>query len=93
VCIIAEVRLLENPYHGLEYLEEVERLGEEIMRDKQEVVALDKRRNQNREALRALQHQDFEKTWLTLGSLLIKVPTNKAKELLEQGKSPLSFLS
>lgn len=92
-CIIAELGLLENPQHSLQYLEEVERLGEEIVRDKQEVVALDRRRNQNREALRALQHHDCGKTWLTLGSLLIKTPANKAKELLEHGKSPLSLLS
>ncbi|PNF33836.1 hypothetical protein B7P43_G08397, partial [Cryptotermes secundus] len=74
---------LENPQHSLEYLEEVERLGEEIVCDKQELVPLDRRHNQNREALRALQRHDCGKTWLTLGSLLIKTPTNKAKELLE----------
>ncbi|PNF35466.1 p53 and DNA damage-regulated protein 1 [Cryptotermes secundus] len=83
--ILSELGLLENPQHSLEYLEEVERLGEEIVRDKQEVVALDRRRNQNREALRALHRPDHGKTWLTLGSLLIKTPTNKAKELLEHG--------
>jgi hypothetical protein len=92
-CIIAELGLLENPQHSLVYLEEVEMLGEEIVRDKQEVVALDRRRNQNREALRALQRQGGGKTWLTVGSLLTKMPANKAKELLEQGKSVLSLLS
>jgi hypothetical protein len=92
-CIIAELGLLENPQHSLEYLEEVERLGEEIVRDKQEVVALDRRRNQNREALRALQRQDCGKTWLTLGSLLVKMSADKAKQLLDQGKCLLSLLS
>jgi chaperonin cofactor prefoldin len=87
---MAELGLLENPQHSLEYLEEVERLGEEIVCDKQEVVALDKRRNQNREALRAL-CQDAGKTWLTVGSLLVKIPVDKAKELLQQGKSQLSL--
>jgi hypothetical protein len=72
-------------------LEEVEMLGEEIVREKQEVVALDRRRNQNREAVRAL-YQSGGKTWLTLGSLLVKVPGDKAKELLEQGRSQLSLL-
>ncbi|GFG35221.1 hypothetical protein Cfor_01324 [Coptotermes formosanus] len=75
--------LLENPQQSLKHLEEVEMLGEEIVRDKQEVVALDRRRNQNREALRAL-YQSGGKTWLTLGSLLVKMPADKAKELLEQ---------
>jgi len=90
-CITAELGLLENPQRSLEYLEEVEKLGEEILRDKQEVVALDRRRNQNREALRAL-CQDGGKTWLTLGSLLVKMPGDKAKELLERGKPQLSLL-
>jgi hypothetical protein len=89
VSHVAELGLLENPQHSLEYLEEVEVLGEEIVRDKQEVVALDRRRNQNREALRALQCQDCDKTWLTVGSLLVKMPANKAKELIERGKSPM----
>jgi hypothetical protein len=93
VHTVAELGLLESPQHSVVYLEEVEVLGEEIVRDKQEVVALDRRRNQNREALRALQHQDCDKTWLTVGSLLVKMPVNKAKELLERGKSPLSLLS
>lgn len=61
------------------------------MRDKQEVVALDRRRNQNREALRALHRPDHGKTWLTLGSLLIKTPTNKAKELLEHDQVQLDM--
>jgi hypothetical protein len=89
---MAELGLLENPQHSLEYLEEVERLGEEIVCDKQEVVALDRRRNQNREALRAL-CQDGGKTWLTVGSLLVKIPADKAKELLQQGKCQLSLLN
>lgn len=85
---VDELGLLENPQHSLKYLEEVEMLGEEIVRDKQEVVALDRRRNQNREALRALYHSGG-KTWLTLGSLLVKVPGDKAKELLEQDQVQL----
>jgi chaperonin cofactor prefoldin len=91
-CVTAELGLLENPQQSLKYLEEVEMLGEEIVRDKQEVVALDRRRNQNREALRALR-QNSGKTWLTLGSLLVKMSGDKAKELLEQGKSQLSLPS
>lgn len=85
---VDELGLLENPQHSLKYLEEVEILGEEIVRDKQEIVALDRRRNQNREALRAL-CQRGGKTWLTLGSLLVKVPGDRAKELLEQDQVQL----
>ncbi|XP_021930710.1 p53 and DNA damage-regulated protein 1-like isoform X3 [Zootermopsis nevadensis] len=85
---VDELGLLENPQHSLEYLEEVERLGKEIVSDKREVVALDRRRNLNREALRAL-HKDGGKTWLTVGSLLVKIPANKAQELLHQDQVQL----
>ena len=80
----AELGLLENPQKSLEYLEQLEKLGEDITRDRQEVVAIDRRRNQNREALRALRHQQG-KAWITLGSLLVKVEVDKAVELLERG--------
>ena len=80
----AELGLLENPQKSLEYLEQLEKLGEDITRDRQEIVAIDRRRNQNREALRALRQQTG-KTWITLGSLLVKVQVEKAAELLERG--------
>ncbi|KAJ9577287.1 hypothetical protein L9F63_006126 [Diploptera punctata] len=80
--------LLENPQKSLEYLEQLEKLGEDITRDQQEVVAIDRRRNQNREALRALRHQKGN-TWITLGSLLVKVPVDKATQLLQRDQVQL----
>lgn len=78
--------LLENPEHSLQFLSEIEEIGEDILRDRQEIVALDRRRNQNRESLRAISNRDHNnKLWMSIGSLLVKVPIEKAKKMLENG--------
>ncbi|XP_012265880.1 p53 and DNA damage-regulated protein 1 [Athalia rosae] len=66
----------------LKYLEEVEAKAEEILRDRQEVIMLDKRRNDDRMGERALQKQKSDKTWMAVGPLLIKMKTKSAQELL-----------
>ncbi|XP_047117148.1 G patch domain and ankyrin repeat-containing protein 1 homolog isoform X1 [Schistocerca piceifrons] len=76
--------LLENPQHSLRLLSEIEEIGEEILRDRNEVVALDRRRNQTREALRAIQKSTADKVWVSVGSLLIKIPEKKATEMLKR---------
>ncbi|XP_049816745.1 p53 and DNA damage-regulated protein 1 [Schistocerca nitens] len=76
--------LLENPQHSLRLLSEIEEIGEEILRDRNEVVALDRRRNQTREALRAIQKSAADKVWVSVGSLLIKIPEKKATEMLKR---------
>ncbi|XP_060089165.1 p53 and DNA damage-regulated protein 1 isoform X2 [Heteronotia binoei] len=43
-----------SPDFVLRYLAEVEALAEEVLAGRQQIVALDQKRNQNREALRAL---------------------------------------
>lgn len=72
----------------MEYLFRVERQAEKILVDKSEIVALDKRRNNNRMAIRALINcktpHDY-KTWMAVGSCMVKVPIKKAKTLLEEG--------
>ena len=40
--------------HVLEHLREIEEAAEEVLSEKQEIVDLDRKRNQNREAIRAL---------------------------------------
>nr|CAD7571489.1 unnamed protein product [Timema californicum] len=87
---IAELGLLENPQQSLKYLMEIEELGEEILVDRNEVVALDRRRNQTREALRALMKEEsHHKTWMTVGSMLVKLPVDKAKDLLQRDQVQL----
>lgn len=76
---------MEDPNKSLKYLQELESLGEEIITDRQEIIALDNRRNQTREGIRALTKTKEDKTWLAVGPLLVKLPKQKAEELLKKG--------
>jgi len=69
----------------LEHLEKVENKAGEILTDREEIIALDKRRNDDRVGMRALQKQSHDKTWITVGPLLLKMPSKAAEELLEKG--------
>jgi hypothetical protein len=72
----------------MEYLFLVEKQAEKILVDKSEIVALDKRRNNNRMAIRALincKTPHDNKIWMAAGSCMVKVPIKKAKTLLEEG--------
>jgi len=69
----------------LEHLEKVENKAGEILTDRQEIIALDKRRNDNRVGMRTLQKQPEEKIWITIGPLLLKMSSKTAEELLEKG--------
>ncbi|XP_026764371.1 p53 and DNA damage-regulated protein 1 [Galleria mellonella] len=75
----------------LKYLVLVEKLAEEILCDRREIVLLDKRRNQNREALRNLTKSNQQKCWLTVGSVLIKHNTEVARSLLEKDQKQLDI--
>ncbi|KAL0113493.1 hypothetical protein PUN28_012563 [Cardiocondyla obscurior] len=68
----------------LKHLETVENKAGEILTDREEIVALDKRRNDDRVGMRALQKQGQTKTWITVGPLLLKMPSKTAEELLEK---------
>lgn len=71
----------------LQHLEKVENKAGEILTDREEIIALDKRRNDDRVGMRALQKQVHQKTWITVGPLLLKMPSKAAEELLEKGKT------
>ncbi|CAG5018167.1 unnamed protein product [Parnassius apollo] len=75
----------------LKYLVSVEKLAEEILCDKQEIVMLDKRRNHNREALRALTKSSQCKCWVTIGSVIIKHDIVATKFLLEADQRQLNI--
>lgn len=76
---------MENPKLTIKQLHAIELEAESILRDKTEIVALDKRRNGNREALRALTKEKEKKTWVTLGPILVKMPVTTANSLLNKG--------
>nr|XP_031847158.1 G patch domain and ankyrin repeat-containing protein 1 homolog [Nomia melanderi] len=67
---------------ALKHLQLVEEKAGEILTDRQEIVALDKRRNDDRVGMRALQKEKHKKAWVTIGPLLFKMPSKTAEELL-----------
>ncbi|XP_003411689.1 p53 and DNA damage-regulated protein 1 [Loxodonta africana] len=70
----------------LRYLVEVEELAEEVLSTKRQIVDLDTKRNQNREALRALQ-KDLslsEDVMVCFGSMFIKMSHPQTKEMIEK---------
>lgn len=69
----------------LKHLEQVESKAGEILTDRHEIVALDMRRNDDRVGMRALQKQKHDKTWLTVGPILMKMSAKDAEELLVKG--------
>uniref|UniRef100_A0A224Y0S2 Putative p53 and dna damage-regulated protein n=1 Tax=Panstrongylus lignarius TaxID=156445 RepID=A0A224Y0S2_9HEMI len=75
---------MENPLNSLKELTGIESLAEEILVDKAEIVALDARRNETRMGLRALTKTNKKKAWVAVGPLLIRLPVDKAKNLLQK---------
>ncbi|XP_076657937.1 p53 and DNA damage-regulated protein 1 isoform X2 [Halictus rubicundus] len=72
---------------ALKHIELVEEKAGEILTDRQEIIALDIRRNDDRVGMRALQKQKSKKTWVTLGPLLFKMPSKTAEELLAKDQT------
>lgn len=79
------LQMMSEHQRLLEHLEKVENKAGEILTDRKEIIALDKRRNDDRIGIRALQKQSHKKTWITVGPLLLKMPSKAAEELLEKG--------
>uniref|UniRef100_A0A1B6H2X5 Uncharacterized protein n=1 Tax=Cuerna arida TaxID=1464854 RepID=A0A1B6H2X5_9HEMI len=75
---------MENPNLSLKQLHAIEQQGESILRDRAEIIALDRRRNGNREALRNLTREKGTKTWFALGPMLVKMPVSTATSLLNK---------
>lgn len=67
---------------ALKHIQQVEEKAGEILTDRQEIIALDKRRNDDRVGMRALQKTNGTKTWITIGPLLMKMSSKTAEELL-----------
>lgn len=76
---------MEDPGKSLLHLTQIEEQAQEILSDREEIVALDRQRNHNREAIRAIQKQDDTKAWITVGPLLVKMPIKKVSNLLNKG--------
>ena len=83
----------------LTHLKEVESAAEDVLTDKQEIVDLDRKRNQTREALRAIEKTskadykgDASKIWMATGNTFIKMPCSAAKDMLKSGELRLLLL-
>ncbi|XP_055609432.1 p53 and DNA damage-regulated protein 1 [Uranotaenia lowii] len=78
---------VSNQQKTIEILRETERVADQVLMRKQELIALDKRRQETREATRTLKNSfpsGSAKVWITVGSMLMKMPRDKALELLEK---------
>lgn len=78
--------MMDDTTKTINILIETERLADKIIQNKQEIVALDKRRQDTREAIRELGKSEEKKSWITVGSMLIEMKKDKALELLQTGK-------
>lgn len=70
----------------LEILMASERLADQVLQNKQEIVELDKRRQSTREAIRDIGKNSDKKVWITVGPILVKMEKQKAHNLLKKGK-------
>eukprot|EP00983_Pelagomonas_calceolata_P074746 1152680-Pelagomonas_calceolata.AAC.2 len=69
---------------------ETERLGERFLDVRQKAVALDRQRQENREALTAFRKQPSaqHKAWMRLrGGILVKFHMQQAKDVLQAGSA------
>lgn len=69
----------------IELLKDTERVADQVLQNKTEIIELDKRRQSTRLAIRDLGKTDDRKAWITVGSMLVKLEKNKALELLKKG--------
>ena len=81
----------------IDRLQRVERLGEEILTEQQQVVDFDRRRNANREALAALRRLERQgaeaaasaKHWVCTGDFFVKTPHGSTRAMLEADQARL----
>ena len=90
------IKTMEDQEKLLKYLASLEKLADEICSDKREIIMLDKRRNENREALRDLSKSQASsrsqnKCWVTVGSILIKHNIDTTKSLLEADQKQINI--
>lgn len=70
----------------MEILMASERLADQVLQNKQEIVELDKRRQSTREALRDIAKTSDKNVWVTIGPILVKMEKQKALNLLKKGE-------
>jgi hypothetical protein len=72
---------------ALEARTKLERLGEQLLNDRAEVVELGRKANAAREAAAELRRRGGGgKVWLCVGETFVRVPTPKAESVLRKGQ-------
>lgn len=71
----------------LKSVTEIEELAEEILVDRAQIVDYDKKRNSNREALRAIKKEPENKHWFCIGNNFIKVSHDHCKNILSKDQT------
>ncbi|XP_054835250.1 p53 and DNA damage-regulated protein 1 [Eublepharis macularius] len=76
---------------ALRCLGEVEALAEEVLAGRQQIVDLDQKRNQNREALRALSKElaRSDNVMVCFGNMFVQLPKTKTKDMLQRDQELL----
>ncbi|XP_033253310.1 uncharacterized protein LOC117192688 isoform X2 [Drosophila miranda] len=69
---------------SIELISKTEELADKILANKHELTVMDKRRQETREALRLMEKSEEKTAWITIGSMLVKMPKDKAVELLKK---------
>lgn len=70
----------------LDILKNSERLADQVLQNKQEIVEMDKRRQFTREAIREMGKSTDKNVWITIGPILVKMEKEKAGNLLKKGE-------
>ncbi|KAJ2822576.1 p53 and DNA damage-regulated protein 1 [Coemansia furcata] len=82
---------------AVEYQAKVEALAEDILTDKQLAIDYDRKRQENREALRGLREQSqktkpnsiLATTTVNMGDFFIQLPLPKAQKMMEEAQAEL----
>ncbi|KAK2185286.1 hypothetical protein NP493_241g06159 [Ridgeia piscesae] len=62
-----------------------EEMAEEVLADRQQIVDLDRKRNQTREAIRAVQKDtSCDKEWVCFGNMFLKLSRAQTRTLLKK---------
>eukprot|EP00090_Calanus_glacialis_P020366 TRINITY_DN3134_c0_g1_i1.p1 TRINITY_DN3134_c0_g1~~TRINITY_DN3134_c0_g1_i1.p1 ORF type:complete len:149 (-),score=68.42 TRINITY_DN3134_c0_g1_i1:19-465(-) len=90
--------MVANQSHLLAALAEIELAAEEVLASKQEIIDLDRKRNSNREAIRALEkaakshYKGVEsKSWLAMGNSFFRLPNRSAVDMLRTDQKKLDI--
>lgn len=68
-----------------EIIYENEKVADQVLVKKFEIVEWDKKRQGNREAIRELRKSEDENVWITVGSMLVQMERMKAIEVITKG--------